>query len=181
MSNNALNIFFRPIQLSDAPLLYHWRQQPHVARWWNVAPYEAQTLEEVEEELREDLELAEHESFIILVDENPVGYLQTYNAGNASGEWWPDEDTSTAGLDFLIGEEDLTGQGLGPAIVRVVSERLFADSEVKSIIADPNPDNVRSVRCFEKAGFVVERQLETPDGTSLLMRLRRDEWAELSS
>ncbi len=168
-----LQIDFRPIQLSDAPLLFAWRQKPHVALWWNIAPYEAQSLEEVEEELREDLELNEHESFLILLEGRPIGYMQTYNAGDASGDWWPDEDESTAGLDLLIGEEDLTGRGLGPVIVRAICDRLFEDPAVQSIIADPQPDNVRSVRCFEKVGFVVERQMKTPDGQALLMRLRR--------
>lgn len=168
------NIAFRPIQLVDASLLFHWRQQPHIACWWNIAPYEAQTLEEVERELREDLELKEHESLLVLLEGRPIGYAQTYNAGDASGEWWPDEDNSTAGLDLLIGEEGLTGRGLGPVIVRAICERLFADPSVRSIIADPQPENKRSVRCFEKAGFVAERQLETPDGISLLMRRRRD-------
>ncbi|BCM92844.1 aminoglycoside N(6')-acetyltransferase type 1 [Abditibacteriota bacterium] len=167
-------IEFRPVQLGDAPLLFHWRQQPHIAQWWNIAPYEAQTLDEVEEELREDLELNEHESFLILLDGCPIGYMQTYNAGDASGDWWPDEDESTAGLDLLIGEESLTGRGLGPVIVRAICDRLFEDLEVQSIIADPDPNNVRSVRCFEKAGFVAERQMGTPDGTALLMRLRRE-------
>ena len=166
-------INFRPVRLCDAPLLFHWRQQPHVARWWNIAPYEAQTLEEVEEELREDLELREHESLLITLDGDPIGYMQTYNAGDASGDWWPDEDKSTAGLDFLIGDESLTGQGVGPAIVRAISAQLFADPNVQSIIADPQPTNVRSIRCFEKAGFVAEREMETPDGRALLMRLQR--------
>jgi len=165
---------FRPVTPADAPLLFHWRQAPHVARWWNIAPYEAQTLEEVERELEEDLRLQEHESLLVLLDGKPVGYAQTYNAGEASGQWWPDEDLSTRGLDLLIGEESLIGQGIGPMVVRALCERLFAEAVVTSIIVDPQPDNRRSIRCFEKAGFVPERELETPDGSALLMRLRRE-------
>jgi aminoglycoside 6'-N-acetyltransferase-1b len=173
MTNEFPHIAFQPVTVGDAPLLFSWRQQPHVAQWWNIPPYEAQSLEDVEQELREDLELREHESFLILLEGRPVGYMQTYNAGDASGDWWPDEDASTCGLDLLIGDEALTGQGFGPLIVSAIAARLFADPNVKSIIADPQPENVRSVRCFEKAGFLRERQLETPDGAALLMRLKR--------
>lgn len=173
MNDEIFNISFRPACLADAPLLFRWRQAPHVARWWNIAPYEAQTLDEMARELEEDFALEQHESLLVLLDGLPIGYAQTYNAGRASGDWWPDEDDSTRGLDFLIGEESLVGRGLGPQIVRALCERLFAEVGVSSIIVDPHPDNRRSVRCFEKAEFGRERQLETPDGEALLMRLRR--------
>jgi len=168
-----MDISFRPANLSDAPLLFRWRQAPHVARWWNVPPYEAQSLEDVEEELAIDAALYGHESLLVLLNGTPIGYAQTYNAGRASGEWWPDESDSTRGLDLLIGQEPLTGRGLGPLIVRALYERLFGDLEVESIIVDPHPENARSIRCFEKAGFVIEGEVETPDGRALLMRLRR--------
>lgn len=171
------SITFQPVRLTDAPLLFRWRQTPHVARWWNIAPYEAKTLEEVRRELEEDLELNEHESLIVLLDGKPIGYAQTYNAGEASGEWWPDEDHSTRGLDLLIGQESLVGQGIGPLVVRALCERLFTDAGVTSVIVDPHPDNSRSIRCFEKAGFQRERELQTPDGDAVLMRLRREDFS----
>lgn len=174
MTNEPLDISFRPARLADAPLLFRWRQQPHVARWWNVAPYEAQTLEETVWELEGDFALDEHESLLVLLDGQPIAYAQLYNAGRASGEWWPDEDDSTRGLDLLIGEESLIGRGLGPLIVRALCERLFAEPGVRSIIVDPHPDNLRSIRGFEKAGFERERRLVTPDGDAVLMRLRSE-------
>ena len=167
------NLTLRPATIADAPLLFRWRRAPHVARWWNVPPYEAGTLADVEKELAGDAALDGHESLLVLLDGVPVGYAQTYNAGRASGEWWPDETDATRGIDLLIGEESLTGQGIGPRIVRALCARLFEDASVESIIVDPDPDNARSIRGFEKAGFVVERQLTTPDGDALLMRLRR--------
>ena len=173
MPNALPLITFQPVRLTDAPLVFRWRQTPHVARWWNIAPYEAETVEEIERELEEDLELNEHESLLVLLDGTPIGYAQTYNAGEASGDWWPDEDSSTRGLDLLIGEESLIGQGIGPHVVRALCERLFADETVTSIIVDPHPENLRSVRCFEKVGFVRERELQTPDGAALLLRLKR--------
>jgi len=173
----AENIFFRRATLADAPLLWEWRRKPHVARWWNVPPYEAQSLADVEEELAGDAALSGHESLVVLLDGAPIGYAQTYNPGRASGEWWPDENDSTRGLDLLVGEESLLGRGLGPRIVRALCERLFEDAKVESIIVDPHPDNARSIRCFEKAGFERERQMETPDGDAVLMRVTANEFA----
>lgn len=173
MTNEPPDITFCPARLADAPLLFGWRQTPHVALWWNIAPYEAKTLDGMTRELEEDFALGEHESLLVLLEGKPIGYAQTYNAGQASGDWWPGEDDSTRGLDLFIGEESLVGRGLGPLIAHALCKRLFEEEVVTSIIVDPHPDNLRSIRCFKKAGFKIERRLETPDGEALLMRLRR--------
>lgn len=170
----SLRIDFQPAQLSDAPQLFAWRQRGHVARWWNIFPDDARDLETLERELRDDLALDEHESWMITLDERPIGFLQSYNAGRASGDWWPNEDESTRGMDLFIGDESLVGRGIGPLVVRAMAARLFVDESVQSLIVDPHPDNTRSVRCFEKAGFVDEGEMETPDGRARLMRLRRE-------
>jgi len=36
-------------------------------------------------------------------------------------------------------------------------------------VTDPDPDNPRAIRAYEKAGFVRERLVDTPDGVALLM------------
>ena len=170
-----MKLDFQPVQLSDAALLFAWRQKPHVARWWNIHEWEQNEFifPDFEAEQREELEIEWQSIFIISLDAKPIGFLQTYRAASAGDGWWPDEPDSTHGIDLFIGEASLIGQGLGPAIVRAFAARLFADPDVKSIITDPDPANRRSVRCFEKAGFVAEGEIITPDGLSLLMRLRR--------
>lgn len=170
------HIDFQPVQLSDAAMIFAWRQQPHVARWWNIHPWEQSdfNFDAFESELEEELAINWQSIFIITLDERPIGFFQTYRAASAGEGWWPNEDASTRGVDLFIGEESLLGQGLGPAIVRAFAARLFTESEVQNIITDPDPDNLRSVRCFEKAGFVAEGEIVTPDGFSLLMRLRRE-------
>ena len=172
---NAPRIDFQPATLADAPQLFAWRQKPHVARWWNIFPDDARDLPTLERELRDDLALGEHESWMITLDAEPIGFLQSYNAGRASGDWWPHETDSTRGIDLFIGEESLVGRGIGPLVVRAFVDKLFVNESVTSVIVDPHPDNARSIRCFEKAGFVDEDETETPDGRARLMRLRRED------
>lgn len=173
---NEPQIAFQPVQLSDAALIFACRQRPPVARWWNIHPWERSNFnfDAFERELRDELAIGWQSLFLITLGERPIGFFQTYRAASAGEGWWPNEDASTRGVDLFIGEESLLGQGLGPAIVRAFAARLFAESEVQSIITDPDPENLRSVRCFEKAGFVAEGEIVTPDGLSLLMRLRRE-------
>ena len=42
-------------------------------------------------------------------------------------------------------------------------------SGIPRIVTDPDPENVRAVRAYAKAGFQSERVVETPDGPALLM------------
>lgn len=65
--------------------------------------------------------------------------------------------------------EDQLGRGLGTAMVRAFVEMLFRDPSVTRVQTDPAPGNARAIRCYEKAGFRVTGEVETPDGRAVLM------------
>ena len=119
--------------------------------------------------------------------DRPVGMLQTYLVADypAYAELIGISDSTTAGADILIGEEDLTGRGLGTEVLRrFVADVVFARPETTACVADPDERNIASVRAFEKAGFHVERTFVDPDDgqTHALVRLdssRRPERAEV--
>jgi aminoglycoside 6'-N-acetyltransferase len=62
----------------------------------------------------------------------------------------------------------MIARGHGSAFIRT-----FVDEQLRNglprIVTDPDPLNLRAVRAYEKAGFVRDRMVETPDGPSLLM------------
>ena len=61
------------------------------------------------------------------------------------------------------------GRGLGTRMVKAFVALLFADPAVTRIQTDPAPDNLRAIRCYEKAGFRPLGDIATPDGPALLM------------
>jgi aminoglycoside 6'-N-acetyltransferase len=134
-------IEFRPLTESDLPLLRTWLEREHVARWWR---------EPIEYEL-------EHEMtgrFIIVVDGRLAGMIQTYDGQ----------------VDLLIGEEELTGRGLGAEILAsFVAE--VVDTDV--VFATVEEGNRRSWRAFEKAGFKHVRDVEEDGLPHRLMQLDR--------
>jgi RimJ/RimL family protein N-acetyltransferase len=67
-----------------------------------------------------------------------------------------------------VDEADL-GKGLGTAMIVQFVARLFADSAVTKIQADPSPENARAIRVYEKAGFRRSHDVVTPDGRAVLM------------
>jgi RimJ/RimL family protein N-acetyltransferase len=73
-------------------------------------------------------------------------------------------------VDLLIGEEELTGRGLGPRILmRFVDELAGRDI----VFAHVEEGNRRSWRAFEKAGFRHVRDVEEDGLPHRLMRLDR--------
>lgn len=55
-----------------------------------------------------------------------------------------------------------------PTSVRNAPEKLLAEG-VPRIVIDPDPNNARAIRAYEKAGFHRDRLAATPDGPALLM------------
>ena len=166
---------FRPMVTDDLHLLHEWIQRPHALRWYgDHGAYEdvaVHYLPAIEGDDRTD-------HYIVVLDDVPVGMVQTYVVADH-----PDyaaligvTDRATAGVDIIIGEEELTGKGLGTDVLRqFVDEIVFARSETTSCVADPDIANLASVRAFEKAGFRVVKEFVDPsDGeTHALVRLER--------
>ena len=156
----ALAYTFRPMTAADLPLIRRWLGEAHVEAWWGD-PDEQFAL------VSGDLDEPAMDQFIVLAGGKPFGYLQCYRLTAWNTGLGPQPE-GTRGIDQFIGENDMIGRGHGSAFIRQ-----FADAQLRQglprIVTDPDPLNARAVRAYEKAGFVRERMVETPDGPALLM------------
>jgi len=75
-----------------------------------------------------------------------------------------------AGVDLLIGEEELIGRGLGPQILAQFASEVVT---ARAVVATVEEGNRRSWRAFEKAGFRHVCDVEEDGQPSRLMRLDR--------
>lgn len=165
-----MTIRFRPLTAADLPLLEDWLRRPHVARWWYP---DATTIPETLDAI-EGRDPSEHH--LIVVDGRPVGMIQTYLVVDYP-EW--DEllhvGEGVAGVDLLIGEEELIGRGLGPEVLRAfLREVVFARPGTRACVAGVEPANTRSIRAFEKAGFTAGIDYEEEGRLHRLLRVERD-------
>jgi len=152
---------FHPMTAADLPLVKRWLAEPHVVQWWG------DTYEQFEL-VSGDLEVEAMDQFIVATDDRPFGYIQCYDP-----EVWPDNGLGdhprgTRGVDQFIGELAMVDRGHGSAFIRTFIDRLLA-SGTPRVITDPDPANARAIRAYEKAGFVRDRLVDTPDGEALLM------------
>ncbi|MBR0990959.1 GNAT family N-acetyltransferase [Bradyrhizobium japonicum] len=150
---------FRPMIRADMPLIRRWLDAPHVAEWW----HDPESLEFV----GGDLDHPDLAQFIVSLDGRPLAYLQCYRLGEWHLSFGP-QPIGARGLDQFIGEADMLGRGHGSAFICAFIDELFAGG-VPRIVIDPNPANARAIRAYEKAGFVPQHAIVTPDGPALLM------------
>ncbi len=158
---------FIPFQEPHTDLLLEWLSKPHIKNVWQ----ENGSRDKIWAKYK-NLPKRHVYPFVIEDEGQLIGYIQYYDATKVGGGCWPDEKTGTYGVDLMIGDATRTGKGQGPKIIKEFLQFVKArEPSATSFIIDPEPSNARAIRAFEKAGFEKERQLETPGGTALLMRL----------
>ena len=167
-----MRIRFRPLTASDLPLLHEWLQREHVQLWWT----DRETYDEVVQHYLPAIEGTKPtDLYLILSDDRPSGFIQTYRVSDYPEyrELVAVED-GVAGVDLFVAELELTGRGLGSkALSQFVSDILFSDPEIHACIADPDVENLASLRAFEKAGFHVVRRFVDPNDHNRLHALVR--------
>ena len=120
--------------------------------------------------------------YIAMLDDEPIGYAQTYVALGSGDGWWEDEtDPGVRGIDQSLANPLQLGKGLGTKLVLALVEMLFKDPEVTKIQTDPAPHNLRAIRCYEKAGFVRQEIIATPDGPAVYMVQTRQAFEQVRS
>ncbi|MFH8407148.1 GNAT family N-acetyltransferase [Streptomyces sp. NPDC018019] len=164
-------ITWRRLAEDDFPLVRHWLEQPHVARWWNHET----SLEAVARDFGPAARGEEpSEDLLVLLDGRPLGLVQRsrfadypgYRAELAALTEVPGEAMT---LDYLIGDPEQVGRGLGPRMIREIVRATWLDHPRAPAVLIPVPvANRASWRALEKAGLhrVAEGELE-PDGPAV--------------
>ncbi|NJL98796.1 MAG: GNAT family N-acetyltransferase [Synechococcaceae cyanobacterium SM2_3_2] len=133
---------FRPLRVTDFPLLLSWLSNNHVKQWWNDGD---DTLEKVA--LHYGAEEPDVARFILVestgVGESPLGYFQYYIVSK-----------EIFGIDQFIGEADQINQGIGTVAIKLFLEMIATRYKPQQVIVDPHPENKRAIKCYEKVGFV---------------------------
>jgi AacA4 family aminoglycoside N(6')-acetyltransferase len=170
MTANAPEVTLRLMTEDDLVMLHEWLNRPHLVEWWGGEEARP-TLAEVQRDYAPRAMAAESVTpYIALLDGEPIGYAQSYVAMGSGGGWWEDEtDPGVRGIDQSLANPEQLGKGLGTRLVRALVRHLFADPAVTKIQTDPSPDNHRAIRCYEKAGFVAQKIVVTPDGPAIYM------------
>lgn len=150
-----MKISFKPLTELYFLLLLQWLETPHVKAWWDRdINYTEDLVEEKYTSYIEGYKLENGEkkvinSYIIYVNNKPIGYIQIYNAYDFTRKVpLINLPESLAAIDFFIGDIDYIGKGLGAEVLKVFDYRGY-----KSILVDPDMNNIDAIKTYEKVGF----------------------------
>jgi RimJ/RimL family protein N-acetyltransferase len=146
-------IGFHPLSRVDLSLVLQWHSAPHAARWFADGPAD---LGAAEAKYGPRIDgVAPVRMDVIEIDGKPRGYAQHYPTRDHSDYATAARDPDAVAIDYLIGDPDCVGRGLGPRMLwQYVREVVLpAHPTAPRIIASPDARNTRSIRALEKAGF----------------------------
>jgi len=152
-----------------------------VRRWWNDDPTETDYPRGTIEEWMQAVRGADPtDMFVIHMDGQPIGVIQSYRVDS-----YPDYVAEVGplpapafSLDVFIGEPDLIGKGIGPALLRAFMPLAFERYGLDYAVIGPARKNVAAIRSYEKVGFRYlkdYREDDTTDPDHVLLDLRRSD------
>lgn len=156
-------ITFRALEFSDIPLMHIWFNTAHVQQFYSLRTWtENEVLEKLSPYILGDKPVS---GFIILFNDTPIGYVQSYKVSDYP---WPKQHLSqaiidnAAGMDLFIGNSENIGKGLGSQIILTfIKHKLWP--RFQYCIVDPDLKNQAAIRCYEKIGFNEHKIIETVD------------------
>jgi RimJ/RimL family protein N-acetyltransferase len=155
---NGDRVTLRPMTEDDWDHVCAWNADPDVLYWSDGPGALPRQTEEIQSGYRGVSVFAY--VFIIELNGQPIGdcWLQKLNLPEIRC-LFPEKDLRR--IDIVIGRKDLWGKGLGSDAIRTLVRFAFEHERADGVYSNASPDNPRSRRAFEKAGF---RPLEGAEG-----------------
>jgi aminoglycoside 6'-N-acetyltransferase len=146
----------RPLTGTDLALVSRWLAQPHVAHWWRDPADLASVRQAYQPSIDGD---DPTEVFVIEAEGRAAGLIQRYLIDDEPA--WARAVRATgvvsgcaAGIDYLIGEPELTGRGYGTAAIAAFTAlTLQRYPQADVVVAAPQQANVPSWRALARAGY----------------------------
>lgn len=139
------------ITRSDALMLMDWLEDECVTRHLSDSRHVARFIEQVIG--RVQLPILTHlfnlgGRFFMVCDghDRPVGFVRLVKTG------------PVCEVVLVIGNRDNWGRQLGASAIREAMKRAFLEMRAERLIAKVHPDNARSLKVFQRCGFVLEGQ-----------------------
>ena len=150
----------------DLDLVHSWMNDPEVARFWKMG----WPREKIACYLRRQ-DLSPHSTpYLGELDGNSMSYWELYRADLDPLARHYAAREHDAGLHLLLGPAEYRGRGLAVGLLGAVSAwQLDADPLAARVVAEPDVENARAIRVFERAGFRRTTDLDLPNKRAALM------------
>lgn len=156
------DIAIRPLSPADFLMMTKWLRTEEVLHYYESDAQELYTYESIIEKYSPRLNgVIDIPSFIVEVDTDPIGFVQSYRVTDEEIEAWglPKGKTYFT-FDQFIGDPDLWGQGIGSQMIKRFVVELLTKHQPDGVIVTPNVTNERAIKCYEKCGFRKVNKIE---------------------
>ena len=163
----------RAFEEEDLKLLDKWLHKEYVKKWFEVPDICTidDWLYEVENRNSEFKWLS---YFVVLNEDCPVGFCAYYKCVDAKESWYGDTSLDgTYSIDYLIGEEEYLGKGIGNKMIAKLIEMIFSCENAKRIIVQPDKNNKASCKALLSNDFVFDNNIYGITKEEYCMRTNR--------
>ncbi len=148
---DSLYLSVRNFELNDLELFERWLEKRHVRDFFGDPQI---WIKEVSSNLSRESEWITY--FVVEIDGSPIGFFQYYDTSKAPDGVWSDTPDRTVGIDYMIGEEQYLGKGVGVEIIRRIVLIIKELGWYRYLIADPDPGNISSIEVLKRNGFTLQ-------------------------
>ncbi|PKL25727.1 MAG: GNAT family N-acetyltransferase [Spirochaetae bacterium HGW-Spirochaetae-3] len=142
-----------PFTDDDMPTMRAWLRKERVLRWYTEPDEWVRELEE------RDGEFSFIQHFMARLGGRAVGFGQYYacaDSGEADYAAYP--SAGSYSIDYMLGEDDCVGRGLGSALVGELVAAVLALPEAALIVVKPDEGNAASRACLTANGFSLDER-----------------------
>jgi len=152
-------LLLRVFEDDDLQLLDKWLHKGYIKKWFEVP--DICTIEDWLHEVKNrNGEFRWLSYFIALSDGFPVGFCTYYKCVDAKEQWYGEISLNGVySIDYLIGEEEYLGKGIGNKIIKELMEMIFSHEDAKKIIVQPDKSNKASCGVLLSNGFVYDKEV----------------------
>lgn len=167
-------IYFRALELEDLDRLVRWINDPEVTIFLTMGRFPINSVKE--EEWVRDIYNSQNDIVMGIVLKD--GDQHIGNVGLHQIDWVSRVGT----FGIIIGEKEYQNKGYGTEAVILMLDYAFDVLNLNRVELTVFEFNTRAIRCYEKAGFVLEGRLRKKmfKGGAyrdvLIMSVLRDEW-----
>ncbi len=157
-------VSFRRMTYDDLSNLVRWQAAPNANEWFHgttLTP--AAAIERYGPRIEGEVATR---MWVVQIDGRDVGYLQDYRVRDHDEYAVKTGQREAVAFDYLIGEPDLVGQGLGTRMIwEFLRDVLVADyPDAPTFLASPSHRNAVSLRALAKCGFTQGTWIDVPSG-----------------
>lgn len=139
----------------DISLVEKWLHNEHVKRWYEI-PRLGVTLDDWMSEIKNrNNEFKWLTHLIVMWQGKPIGLCQYYKCEDSDEYFGNLPIEGTYGIDYLIGEEDCLGKGVGKKMIIELINKIFSFPDSLRITADIDKNNKASEGVLLSCGFVL--------------------------